>query len=217
MKTVFKLDVSGVCVRFFSEFHEVLAHVKAPVEASLDGGCSNFRTTLLGCHSIMTNCLEKILEELLCLSLTLLRINLGDSLALRWLYRIYDFAAACQDKLLWMRLERQPHIRLWNKWQLCSNSLKDCTAQLILTRSKYGRHMRTWSLLNMFPLLFRPHGKMMKKFCLEDPGGSFVPGNLLEAKGLGADKCLYLCWSPYFTQAYLGISIRGEVQRWKEH
>ena len=69
----------------------------------------------------------------------------------------------------------------------------------------------------MFPLLFRPNGKMRKKLCLKDLGGSFVPGNLLEAKGLGADKCLYLCWSPYFTQAYLGISIRGEVQRWKEH
>ena len=48
--------------------------------------------------------------------------------------------------------------------------------------------MRTWNLLNMFPLLFRPHGKMRKKFCLEDPGGSFGSGNLVEAKGLGTDK-----------------------------
>ena len=40
-------------------------------------------------------------------------------------------------------------------------------------------------------------------------------GEKLKSSVIDAENCLYLIWSPYYKESYLGMSSRGEAQRWK--
>ena len=124
----------------------------------------NFSGKLDVVKATMTSILKTVLVELICYSLDVVKFNLYEKKALEWLYMMYDFAAQCQDKLLWMRLGGNQQVMLWNRWQLWSNSFKDCIDQLVLGRSKMRRHKRICNLLNLLLAVFRQNGHMRKRF-----------------------------------------------------
>ena len=101
---VFKFRFVRVCVHVHKSFEEVLSHIEHGCSFSLCGNLLNFNGKLDVVVDTMSNILKLAVEQLINFSMDVVKFDVYDKNALRWLYIVFDFIMGSQDKLLWLRI-----------------------------------------------------------------------------------------------------------------